>query len=175
MATKIELNGYDFSDSEKKFVKTTLNYKEPDPTKAYAHGEPTSIYAAKVFLKNYWDEIKDSADARQQNIAFTFGKESLLSILSQEDCVGIKFYLGQRKKEDCPVGYVGKWPGKTLVAIGIKNDAGETEIGADRDYIARGLDTSDLLAKSGNDISDTQPGFVIEAIPPFTYDNIPKP
>jgi hypothetical protein len=175
MADKIELNGYDYSKVDGKFVKKSLFYKEPDPTKPYAHGEPTTVSAAQVFLKNYWNEIKDNDDANTQPIAFTFGKENLLALLAQEDCVGIKFYLGKRLASERPDGFIGKWEGKTLVAIGIKNLPGEPEIGAERDYIARGIDETAVpkLTKDGDD--DTQPGLIIEAIPPFTITDIPKP
>ncbi len=173
MPTKIELTGYEFSDIEKIFVKKSLFYKEPEPTKTYAHGEPATVNAAKTFISNYWDEIKGMPDAKSQNIAFTFGRETLLSILAQEECAGIKFYFGKRIESQRPVDFVGKWEGKTLVAIGVKNDAGETEIGANIDYLARGISDGTDAVKTNGD--DTQPGMICEAVPPFTMDNIPKP
>ena len=168
MCTEV-LNGYEFSGG--KFVKTTLNYNDPDPTKPYAFGEPISVYGARVMMKNYYNLLVSSLGtpaAKAENIGFTFGKEALMEILSQEDCVGIKFYIGQRTAADCPTGYSGNWPGKTLVAIGIRNDTNRTEIGADTDYIARGIDGV-VNPPFGN----TQPGMVMEVVPPFTMNNIP--
>jgi hypothetical protein len=174
MATQIELNGYDYSDLEKKFKQTTLNYPEPDPTKAYAHGQPTTVKGARTLIKNYWELIKKEMGeeiAKKENIAFTFGKEALLSILSQEECVGIKFYIGNRLESECPIDFKGKWAGKTLVSIGIRNDTSETEIGADIDYIARGI-VEGVASPNAAKAGDTQPGMICEMIPPFTMSDI---
>jgi len=163
-------SGYEFSTSTGKFEKTSLNYEEPDRSEAYAYGEYTSIYAARVLIKNYYDGLVSDLGtdaANSENIAFTFGKDALLAILAQEDCVGIKFYIGKRTSADCPTNYSGTWAGKTLVAIGIKNDSGKTEIGADTDYIARGIDgtlTSPSYA--------TQPGIVMEICPTFKMNDL---
>ena len=173
METKIKLNGYDFSTTEKKFVKKVLQYNEPDSTKAYAHGAPSSINGAKLLIKNYYEQIKTEMgkEAVNENIAFTFGKDALLAILSQENCVGIKFYIGKRIETERPVDFVGKWAGKTLVAVGTRNDKGETEIGAEVDYLARGIDDPTSTNTKGDD--DTEPGLVMEMVPPFTVADIP--
>lgn len=175
MATKIELNGYDYSATDKKFVKKTLNYNEPNSSKAYAHGDPVGVVGAKELIKNYWEQLKAEMGedkAKKESIAFTFGKEKLLALLSQEDCVGVKFYIGKRISSERPDDFIGTWEGKTLVAIGVRGDAAETEIGARVDYLARGI--NDAIAQNnlkGDD--DAQPGLVVEMVPPFSVADVP--
>ncbi|MFN8254500.1 MAG: hypothetical protein U0W24_02345 [Bacteroidales bacterium] len=121
-----------------------LEYEEQDDNKLPGYGTPISIEMAREIIKNYRDYVNNDKKVPH---AFTFGKESLLAILSQPGCEGIRFYLA--KKEENP-GIDGWKKGITLVAIGVKPDIDpntaighEPEIGAEpgKKYLDEDLDT----------------------------------
>ncbi|NJO88734.1 MAG: hypothetical protein HC831_07025 [Chloroflexia bacterium] len=120
-----------------KVERDIINYKEPDPEQVSGYGSPiTSDLAEKIIqeYQNHRDRYKVKHMETCQEVeqleypdAFTIGKQSLLSILSQEGCEGIRFYLAEKK--GLAEGMTGdlelnRWAdGITLVAIGVKNPA----------------------------------------------------
>jgi hypothetical protein len=100
-------------------------------------GMPVTRKAAKAMIRAHWNPIKERLDAAIEakdkqaiedlldtNIAATFGKETLLFILSQENCDGLRFYFATKPTtvdgEDIPGG-----GGLTIVVTGVKEVDGK--------------------------------------------------
>jgi len=144
-------------------IPTQLIYTKKDYSQLNGFGVRISGKMARKLIKNYWD---DNEVSENTTCAFTFGKESLLSILTQKNCEGIRFYLAKRKSGENSI------VGTTLVAIGVKpekdvdgNDGNDPEIGAKDEYIIKDLvEYSD----SDTDMMHRQTGIIIETIPPLS-------
>ena len=71
-----------------------VDYPDPDHyNKNHAYGHPINYDVAQMMIKDLWDSMKTDPEREKKPIAFAVGKEALLSILSQEDCIGVRFYL----------------------------------------------------------------------------------
>lgn len=55
--------------------------------------------------------------------AVEFGKETLLQILSQEDCIGIRFAFCMAPEKDTAGNFIFK---ESILALGIKNESGKS-------------------------------------------------
>lgn len=159
---------------EGKLLLNELTYREPKRDDLYAYGAPISHNGARGLIRNYWDAIRKKQPIDYSKVpALTFGKEALLSILSQKNCEGIRFYFALKSDNDWGGG--DKKPdywynGVTLVAIGVENHTiekdgkstvVEKEIGAKNLYLIEDLEnTSDDSSKSAST------GIIVETVPP---------
>jgi len=160
---------------EGKLLLHELSYQEAQHDSLYAYGAPITLNGAKGLIKNYWDAIRKKQPIDYSKVpALTFGKDALLSILSQKNCEGIRFYFALKSDNDWG-GDPDKKPdywynGVTLVAIGVesqvvekdgKTTTVEKEIGAQNLFIAEGLEViTDDNAKNAN------MGVIVETVPP---------
>jgi hypothetical protein len=139
-------------------------YNEPEHDKLYGYGVPITINAAREIIKNFWDNLINNGPIDfNGKLAFTFGKETLLSLLSQEGCEGIRFYFAMKSEKDWPQEKPKPpyWvDGITLVAVGVNN---QKEIGAKNDFIIENIDTQlnddDPKTTIGGGSADTCPPF----------------
>jgi hypothetical protein len=151
-------NGY-VLDENKKPVPGKLKYSAPENDKLNSYGGPISFGVAQYMIKRYRED-----EGTSNPFGFTFGKEGLLSILAQDGCEGIRFYLGKRDfSSDFGEGI-------TLLGIGVKKgeskDAylgNEPEIGVEKNYLIDDLDSPTSSTKG----DDLQSGLIVETVPPF--------
>lgn len=147
-----------------------LSYNWPDRRKVCAFGAPISVNGAKGLIKNFWNAVKagkiESVIDFRKTPAFTIGKESLLWLLSQENCEGVRFYFALKTEED----WCGQkdrpdnWQdGLTLIALGVKNDNKEIIDGSD--YMINCID-KEIPDDSETVKSNPSDGGVVETIPP---------
>ncbi len=144
--SKLRRPGFDYySDpvnSSRKAHRKTLEYNDSNhEVEVNAFGYPITTRLARKLIKNYWDTLNRVTDG-DKGIAFSFGKEAMLSILSQKGCEGIRFYFAYKRSEDFvdPIN-----EGVTLVAIGA--NALNKDVDLNEDYIASNL-TSDVVEDS---------------------------
>ncbi len=74
-------------------------------------GGPISRETAKNWTKNYEDAETAREPGKTATKAHFFGKESILKLLNQEGCVGMRIYYAQDENGD-----------KKLLLVGAKND-----------------------------------------------------
>ena len=170
MKRKKKFDGWILDPSSKKPKKNELSYDHPDQGGLNGYGTPISLVLARLIIRNFRDKKKELPEGFPD--AFTFGKESLLSILTQTNCEGIRFYLA--RKEFNISDRSNRWKdGITLVAVGVKQeenndliDGNDPEIGpeAGKNYIIDDLDN--IVEDSGSQ----QNGIIVETIPPFEGD-----
>jgi hypothetical protein len=180
---KIKRNGFGLNSSGK-IVHREMNYVDPDHDDLYAHGRPIGVDVAEKMIGDYWSEIKDKPGYAEKHVAFTIGKESLLSILSQKECAAVRFYLAKWDPNlcDAPLPVSLNRAGETIVAVGVKsviikvdNEEDKTEIwdiGAkkDRKLIVSPIDKN--WNKNNISLSDADNGEIREMVPPYTIEDL---
>ncbi|MBL6447607.1 hypothetical protein JMN32_14915 [Fulvivirga sp. 29W222] len=128
MATeKLHLTGWEYHPTgpqspwnEKKELQFDYdNFKDPAP------GRVISLKAATKMVHTHWKEQLDEIDSpeKEQEInkrtaAITFSKRTLLLLLSQENCEGIRFYICKSPK---PGNHLNLKTSLVLVGIGKNN------------------------------------------------------
>lgn len=156
-----------------------INYQWPKHNKIYGFGAPISVNGARGLIKNFWNALKKKKIEEfvdfKKTPAFTIGKESLLWLLSQENCEAVRFYFALKSESDwCGKGEKpDNWSdGLTLVAVGVKND--EKEIIDGDDFLISSIEKKEI-PDDGNTLLKyaTNPGDggVVETIPPAPGDS----
>ena len=151
MAKTVTADGLDYKNG--KFVKKKLTIKLAPEGSVTAAGKPITLKAVKAMTDGYLlpklDRLKqlraksigkskeEKAEEKallESNIAVFFGKETLMLLLSQTDCEGIRFYFCRNHEKK-----------QSLVLVGVdgaKNDLGiHSKHGS---IIDRNLDINDL-------------------------------
>lgn len=115
-------------------------------------GKLTSLKAAIKLIDAYWRDNRKPED----NVAIDFDKQSILTILSQENCSGIRFYFC--KKEDNTI---------SLVLVGIN---GENDLNYEN---GRGtiMPTEDIISNSLPDEVEIQPTIIMEVGGPKRFED----
>ena len=155
-------------DINGKPVKGEQEYEAPDPKQLYGYGSPISVEFARKIIRDF----RDYANEKKIEVpfAFTFGKDSLLAILSQPECEGIRFYLA-KKEFDSKIE--GMRNGITMVAIGVKPEippeapiGDDPEIGAGngRKYLGQDLYNTAMRTMM---LVESVTGLIYETIPPL--------
>ncbi len=151
-----------------------ITYQWPKHHKLYGFGAPISVNGARGLIKNFWDALRKRKMEEfidfKKTPAFTIGKESLLWLLSQENCEAVRFYFALKSEADW--GGKGEKPanwsdGLTLVAVGVKND--EKEIIDGDDFLINCIEKKEIPDDGMRKLKDaTNPddGGVVETIPP---------
>jgi len=163
-------NGYFRDEESKKFKEGPLLYLEPDRHNAINNlGMPISLNVAQKMIHNYWIE-KNVLNDETKVFACTFGKESILSIMSQKGCAGIRFYFGFKIKDDYPDGVMpdGVEEGESLIAIGV--DFNDKDIGAQKKYIVSDFNQNTQIKFDAPESLES--GFYNEMVPPLTLKKI---
>lgn len=154
-------------DRSKKFTEGELSFKISDEDAVSGFGRFISKGVANIIVEDYRAHLKKCKDEKQP-YGVTFGKDILLSILSQTDCEGIRFYFGKREKDRWEKGSkYAKIEGNTLVAVGV--DKKNKDLGANGSSIIEKLDKGRIKSvgaaaaavKGGDDPK------IAEAVPPF--------
>jgi hypothetical protein len=162
--------GYYKDENTQKFTEGVIHYLESNQViDKDTLGVPITISVAKTIIHNYWEKTNNEGN-KDDIIACKFGKEILLSILSQNDCNAIRFYFGWKKASDYPNSTLpsGVIEGITLVAVGVRIN--DSDIATDKDYIV-----SDFVngTSIGTDKSeDIQGGMISEMVPPLTLGKV---
>ncbi|GEM_PF-2152121 len=159
---KISRSGFDVDESGS-IVKKIIDYKDHNHDKPYAYGIPITAKLAIHFIDNYWQTL-DKIEDKDSEVSFVFGKDSLLSILSQEGCVGVKFYIGKKNKESSKNG-------KTLVAIGINEVKHDICNLSDNNGVRDTHIVGPLVRRYSEDnklLNDFEEGEIREMVPPDT-------
>lgn len=169
-----------------KIVQKELYYQDRDVDN-HAMGFPINCDVALMMIKDLWDELKkpvtvvDPNDYMKKPIAFTVGKKALLSILSQENCIGVRFYLANYKDSffDKYTPRPGeKKDGLTIIAVGVeKNNSCELDNLEDKDigtkngerYIVTQLANDQY--NNGEYKMSVEPGEINEMVPPLTIED----
>jgi len=143
-------------DTSKKFDEAELTYEVQSDDDVCGFGRLIAHDAANVLIDAYHEHKVKLKDEKQPK-AVTFGKEALLTILSQKGCEGIRFYFGKRSKslwqKECKYS---KFEGMTLVAVGV--DADNKDLGTGGSSITN----ASIMAKG----SDSQSTKIFEVVPP---------
>jgi hypothetical protein len=148
-------------DKEQKFTDSELEFTYVDDSEVTGYGRIISHEVAHTIINAYREHVKDFK-GEVEPFGITFGKKTLLSILSQKGCEGIRFYFGKRDKSQWEEGSpYAKWTGTTLVAIGV--DADDKEIGTN------GYKLMDSVkgTKSIKDLKASSSGVIAEICPPI--------
>lgn len=146
-----------------KLEKSVLDYAEPNRARLNGFGAPITPNGARGLIRRFWEAIKKKEHIDfKQTPAFTFGKEGLLWLLSQEKCEGIRFYLAMKTDEDCDKKPEYWHNGVTLVAVGVTDeDKVEVEIGIKDKFLVEDIksisDDGEKVMKSAR---------ILETIPP---------
>jgi|GEM_PF-4559427 len=133
-------------------------------------GKPVDLGAAKKIVNEYINDPTNTND--QKTIAITLGRESLLHILSQENCEGVRFYL-------CKVPRDLANPNEThisILAVGVKKNINVVGIPMDPDNLNNQV--QDLGTTPDNPTilaDDAEEGFIMfEVGPPTKHGDIDK-
>jgi hypothetical protein len=114
-------------DKNNKFDEGELTYKLETDDNVCGYGRLIAKDVANILIDAQRDNLKKIKDEKQPK-SVTFGKESLLTILAQQGCEGIKFYFGKRSPTQwAKENKYSKQEGLTLVAVGV--DANNKDIG----------------------------------------------
>ncbi len=107
--------GYDFNDGE--FVPCLLTSPLQKDSSAGGEGQPITLVAAQEMVGRYHQLLRNRlTEAREKGtedeildevVAVTFGKETLLLLLSQAGCEGIRFYLCKNQDHRTSLVMVG--------------------------------------------------------------------
>ncbi|NOU18404.1 MAG: hypothetical protein HOO91_12680 [Bacteroidales bacterium] len=151
--------------ADNRIKQDVLNYEEEiDNSIVCSFGVPITESVAKKMIQNYWDDLEEGRD-NEKEVAFTFGRKALLSILSQSECEGIRFYYAKKKSDDyIPPSDIGNIDaGVSLVAIGVnkKFDIATTE----KEYIVKRLRPNKPVTFMTESESET--GQIFEMVPPI--------
>lgn len=145
-----------------------IEYDDPDHlNKRHAFGLPINADVAFMMINDYWIERKGK-DNTSQIGAFTIGKESLLSILSQENCEAIRFYLANWKKDFFADKILrdSRENGITIIAVGVNSQ--DTDLGARNDEGTIAKPPKPKRTDANGILNNTEDGEIREMVPPFT-------
>jgi hypothetical protein len=143
-------------DKNEKFEEGELIYDFKSDDDVCGYGRLIAKDVANILIDAQHDHLKKINDEKQPK-SVTFGKEALLTILSQQGCEGIKFYFGKRSStqwaRECKYS---KYEGLTLVAVGV--DSNNKDIGTDGKNITH---------KGSSTLKGGDAGvIIIEVVPP---------
>jgi len=160
--------GWIYNKEEKKLEKDDIGYKTPNHELLYGYGAPISLNLAIKLVQDYKNDRPQDSEYPE---AFTIGKQSLLSILSQENCEGVRFYLAEKDglvNDTLTPGEKIRWKnGITLVAIGVKSIVDNT---GEKKCVEIGVNESlskEIDSGSFGMVTHEEDGFIIETIPPY--------
>lgn len=155
MKNKVKRRGIAL-DVNKKLDEAELTFDDQSDDDVCGYGRLIAGDAAAIMI-NAYDEHISKTKGEKQNKAVTFGKEALLSILSQKGCEGIRFYFGKRNKDTWEKGSkYSKYEGLTLVAVGV--DAKNQDLGSE------GGTNPSVMTKSA---AQSQSTMIYEVVPPW--------
>lgn len=151
----------------KKMKEGEISYDYPEDNSVPDYGRYVSTDVANLLVNTLRDSLRKGKIDKNATWSVTFGIDNILSILSQKDCEGIRFYFAERKKEH----WVGenkysKYEGLTLVAVGV--DINNKDLGTDGGYIIHDMPgnkkgKNKSAAASSTKDSSTK---VVEIVPP---------
>ncbi|RPH33438.1 MAG: hypothetical protein EHM93_04850 [Bacteroidales bacterium] len=156
----ITRKGYD--EASGIIVEKTLKYRGRNHDAPYAYGTPITAKLAIHLIDNYWQTL-DKVRDKESEVAFVFGKDSLLSILSQEGCVGVKFYIAKKTNDSSQNG-------KTLVALGVNNEKQDICSLSDNNGVRDTHIVGPLVRRYSDNklLNDFEEGEIREMVPPDT-------
>lgn len=175
---KINRDGYKLeigSDEKRKIIPDQMNYHDPNHSnEIHAHGHPIAVDVAELMIGSYWQDLKKVPDYEKKYVAFIVGKEPLLSILSQKDCVAIRFYLAKWDKDffkTTPTDPAREM-GETLVAVGVKSKDQDIGAKSDKPLIVSPID--DKWKADEIILSHSDDGEIREMVPPSTIEELKR-
>lgn len=164
---KNETEGYRINPTGK-IVKEKIVYNHELPSSMLnpstpVFGSPITEKVAQKLIQNYWDKLVAGMDDNEV-VSVTFGKDDLISILNQNDCIGIRFYYATRLAKDFDGDSEVK-NGITLVAVGLK--APDYDIATEeKKYIVKPLKPHSNNSFKQSGIQED--GIIYEMVPPDT-------
>lgn len=182
---KIIRDGYKLKvtdgDKKRKIAPNVMIHDDPNHNQLHAHGQSVGVDAAELLIGLHWKHLKEEYpnDYDKRYIAFTVGKETLLSILAQQGCEAVRFYMARWDPSYIDGGnpHPTRSQGDTIVAVGAKyNDKGKiVDIG--------GKDSNPLIVtpikkdwdENTISLSSTDSGEIREMVPPLTIGELRDP
>ncbi|QDK82625.1 hypothetical protein EXU85_30060 [Spirosoma sp. KCTC 42546] len=162
----ITLAGDEFSQGD-------IQFNTQNDESVSGFGQPVSLAASQKMIRNFQsdlllefvngdDETKQAVASRP--IAITLGKESLLFILSQNECEGIRFYFCKNHLQS-----------PSIIAVGVKNnivdDPNATLASRARDLGTVG-DKLSILSRDVQINNVVEDFFYYEVGPPTTLEDV---
>lgn len=162
------------ADKKRKIAPNVMIHDDPNHNQLNAYGSPIGVDAAELMIGLHWKNLKIQFpnDYDKKYVAFTVGKETLLSILSQQDCEAVRFYMARWDPDyiESENPYPSRSLGDTVVVVGAKYDK-------DKKIVDIGAKSGDSLIVSQikqdwNEntigLSQMDSGEIREMVPPYT-------